>query len=139
MEVTVINREGSLTTEIGSEHHLLFADEPKQVGGHDKGPSPYEYLLASLGSCTAMTLRLYADHKGWDLEEVKISLNHNKDYPTDCEDCENSASKIDVIEKKIELIGNLDDPQKNRLLEIADKCPVHKTLNSSIEIRTVQG
>lgn len=136
MEVSISNKKGSLTTEIGYDHHLLYADEPKDVGGDDKGPSPYEYLLSSLGACTAMTLRLYSDRKKWNLQEVKIHLSHDKDYPSDCENCESESSKIDVIHKQIELIGDLDQDQQKRLLEIADKCPVHRTLTGSIEIRS---
>tara|TARA_R110002167_G_scaffold128570_2_gene310899 strand:+ start:3203 stop:4414 length:1212 start_codon:yes stop_codon:yes gene_type:complete len=123
-----------LTTDIIAAGHSLIADEPVNVGGNDFGPSPYDLLLSSLGACTAMTLRLYADRKQWDLDEVIVHLSHNKDYATDCKDCDQPQSKIDHIEKSIELQGNLDETQKKRLLFIAEKCPVHKTLQQSVTI-----
>lgn len=123
-----------LTTDIIAAGHSLIADEPEEVGGNNFGPSPYDLLLSSLGACTAMTLRLYADRKEWDLEEVIVHLSHGKDYATDCKECDQPQSKIDHIEKNIELIGNLDETQKKRLLYIAEKCPVHKTLQQTVMI-----
>lgn len=125
-----------LTTNILAAEHPLIADEPENVGGNNFGPSPYDLLLSSLGSCTAMTLRLYADRKKWNLEEVIIHLNHQKSYITDCQNCDEKGSKVDYIEKSIQLVGNLDTAQKKRLLEIADKCPVHRTLNKSVIIKS---
>ena len=125
-----------LTTNILAAGHPLIADEPEKVGGNNYGPSPYDLLLSSLGSCTAMTLRLYADRKKWNLEEVIIHLNHHKDYITDCQNCDDKGSKVDHIEKSIQLIGNLDTAQKERLLEIADRCPVHRSLNNSVIIKS---
>jgi len=125
-----------LTTDILAAGHKLTADEPEKVGGNNFGPSPYDYLLSSLGSCTAMTLRLYADRKKWDLEEVVVHLSHGKDYVQDCEDSDEPKAKIDRIEKSIQLKGNLDEKQRGKLLEIADKCPVHKTLYNSIHVKT---
>ncbi|QWX83021.1 OsmC family protein [Cellulophaga sp. HaHaR_3_176] len=124
----------SLTTSILAAGHPLIADEPESVGGNNFGPAPYDLLLSSLGACTAMTLRLYADLKKWDLKEVIVHLTHGKDYIKDCMECDEKKSKIDHIEKNIELIGDLDDTQKKRLLEIADKCPVHKTLHKSVVV-----
>jgi len=133
-KVVVRTGEGSFLTEIKAGRHHLLADEPKEVGGTDMGPTPYDYLSAALGACTTMTLQMYANRKGWDLKEAKVHLNHNKDYVQDCEDCEKPTAKIDHFEREIELIGDLDEDQRNRLLEIADKCPVHKTLHSKVKV-----
>lgn len=130
-----IGAEG-FTTEIRAGHHTFRADEPEDVGGNDFGPSPYDLVLSGLGACTAMTLRLYADRKKWKLEEVDVYLDHSKAYAEDCEHPEDKKSKIDVMERKIVLKGALEDQQRQRLLEIANKCPVHKTLNEKVEVRT---
>lgn len=136
-QVTVRISEEGYTSDIKSGVHQLIADEPEDYGGNDLGPSPYDYLLAALGSCTTMTLRMYADRKKWDLKEVKVHLDHSKTHAEDCNKCEESSgNKIDTIERIIELDGDLDDEQRNRLLEIADKCPVHKTLQSDIKVDT---
>jgi putative redox protein len=135
---TVTARVGSrgLATQIAAGGHSLLSDEPVLKGGTASGPSPYDYLLASLGSCTAMTLRLYADRKGWPLEGVEVRLRHRRIYAEDCEDCEKKTGRIDVIERQIALEGPLDAEQRKRLLEIADHCPVHRTLTGEIKIRT---
>ena len=135
----VVGRIGEehYTTEILAEGHSLIADEPESAGGNDFGPSPYALLSSSLAACTAMTLRMYADRKKWDLKEVKVHIQHGKDYARDCEDCEEKpGGKIDIFEREIELEGNLDNEQRARLIEIADKCPVHKTLHSEVNIKT---
>lgn len=134
--VVVVNEKHSYTSYLYSGEHELVADEPSKHGGDDLGPDPYSYLLASLGSCTAMTIRMYSDKKGWTLEEVKVTLSHEKIHASDCDDCESTEGKIDVIERKIQLSGDLSDEQRNRLGEIADKCPVHRTLTSETVIRT---
>jgi uncharacterized OsmC-like protein len=120
--------------QIGS--HSLTADEPVESGGTDRGSSPYDLLLAALGSCTSMTISLYAHRKRWPLEEVTVSLRHSKIYAADCAECETREGKIDRIEREIQLTGALTVEQRSELMEIADKCPVHRTLTSEINIRT---
>lgn len=127
---------GPLAETIRSGVHVLRADEPVAVGGNDTGPGPYDYLLAALGSCTAMTLRMYARLKKWPLQKVTVTLKHDKIHATDCAECETKDGKIDRIERVIALEGPLDDEQRKRLLEIADRCPVHRTLTSEITIPT---
>jgi putative redox protein len=116
--------------------HPLVADEPKSAGGDDSGPTPYGLLLASLGACTSMTIRMYAERKGLSLEEIRIELDHDKIHASDCESCETATRKIDRITRKIYLSGNITPEQKQRILEIADKCPVHRTLRSEVLIKT---
>ena len=116
--------------------HVMPADEPAPAGGQDTGPSPYELLLMSLGACTSMTLRMYATRKQLPLERVLVRLKHNKVHVEDCVNCESRNAMIDRIERQIELFGPLDAAQRQRLMEIADKCPVHRTLTGKIEIHT---
>jgi putative redox protein len=117
--------ESGYATDIMAEGHSLVADEPVSAGGTNLGPAPYGYLMAALGACTAMTLRMYSDRKQWPLDGVTVKLNHQKIYATDCQ-----------IEREIELSGPLDDQQKQRLMQIADRCPVHRTLHSEIIIKS---
>jgi uncharacterized OsmC-like protein/pimeloyl-ACP methyl ester carboxylesterase len=131
-------RQGPLQQEIQAGRHRLIADEPVSAGGQDSGPNPYDLLLAALGACTAMTLRLYAERKALPLERVTVRLVHGKIYAADCESCETKEGKIDRIERAIVLEGALDEAQRARLLEIADKCPVHRTLTSEVDIRTTE-
>ncbi|MFT5166048.1 MAG: putative OsmC-like protein/alpha/beta superfamily hydrolase [Saprospiraceae bacterium] len=128
--------EVGFTTEIMAGNHGLLADESEDVNGDDFGPSPYQLLSAALGACTVMTLQMYARRKKWDLKEVKVHLDHGKRYVDDCMSCETKESKIDHIERIIELEGNLTDEQKQRLLEIANRCPVHRTLEREVRIQT---
>ncbi|WP_340119741.1 alpha/beta fold hydrolase [Pelagibius sp. 7325] len=128
--------EGRFTQRIASGRHVLRADEPESVGGQDSGPSPYDLLLASLGACTSMTLRIYADHKGLALEKTRVTLSHSKIHAEDCAHCETKEGKLDRIERRIELTGQLSGAERQRLLEIADRCPVHRTLHSEILIET---
>src|SRR6185295_646523 len=114
--------------------HQLKSDEPVEAGGTDTGPTPYDLLLAALGSCTSMTLRIYANHKKLPLEGIRVRLRHGKIYAADCANCETKEGKLDHIEREIEVLGELTEEQRLRLLEIADRCPVHRTLTSEIEI-----
>jgi len=138
---TIIVREtqnGKFQQEIIAGSHRLLADEPTDVGGLDSGPGPYELLLAALGACTAMTLRLYADRKKLPLTRVQVRLRHNRIYATDCAECETKEGMIDRIERVITLEGDLDAGQRAQLIDIANKCPVHRTLTSEVDIRTVE-
>jgi uncharacterized OsmC-like protein/alpha-beta hydrolase superfamily lysophospholipase len=129
--------EGRFAQTVRVGRHELRADEPMSVpGGLDTGPGPYDYLLIGLGACTSMTLRLYAERKGLPLERVTVRLTHDKIHARDCEDCETREGILDEIRRTLELTGPLDDAQRQRLLEIADKCPVHRTLTSEVKIRT---
>ena len=132
-EARVVVRTGKgLRTEVEAGGHGLVADEPESLGGTDEGPTPYDYLLAALGGCTAMTLRMYADRKGWPLESVTVRLSQDRIHATDCEECETEKGRIDRIGREIELVGALDEGQRRRLLEVADMCPVHRTLESEM-------
>jgi putative redox protein len=127
---------GKLQMEVAIGPHRLLADEPVGDGGEDSGPSPYDLLTAALGSCTAMTVRLYADFKKLPLERISVNLRHEKIHATDCRECETKEGRIDKIERVIDLQGPLDDAQREKLLEIANKCPVHRTLHSEVFIPT---
>jgi uncharacterized OsmC-like protein len=138
---TVIVREtrrGKFQQEITAGPHTLLADEPKSVGGLDTGPGPYELLLAALGACKAMTVRLYADRKQIPLQRVNVRLRHSRIYAADCAECETKEGMIDRIECVLMFEGDLDADQRARLLDIAEKCPVHRTLTSEINIRSVE-
>lgn len=134
-EVAVRTRQG-FTTEINAAGHPLVADEPEDHGGENRGPTPYDLLSAALASCTSMTLRMYADHKKLDLDAVTVRVRHNKIHARDCEDCETRDGRIDELQRSIELEGSLSDEVRQRMLEIADKCPVHKTLHGEIKVRS---
>ena len=123
-------------TEIMANGLALVADEPVSLGGTNAGPTPYEYLVAALGACTSMTLRMYADRKQWPLEEILVTLTHKKIHAKDCEVCDAEQKWVDRIEREIALRGPLDDEQHKRLLEIADRCSVHRTLQSNVVIDT---
>ena len=129
-------REGKFTNQVFAGRHVIRADEPVAAGGLDSGLSPYDLLCAALGACTTMTLRSYADLKGIPLERVSVELKHEKIHATDCADCETKEGKIDRIERLIALEGALDPAQRQKLLEIANKCPVHRTLHSELVIPT---
>ena len=143
-QMTTLNRGQLLVTEknkqftrtVMSDTHTWLADEPTSVGGGDLGPDPYDHLLAALGTCTSMTIRMYANRKNIPLDDVSVELSHSREHLQDCEDCDTEPRKIEVLQKYVTLKGELSDQQRQRLLEIADKCPVHRTLHSELEVRT---
>jgi putative redox protein len=135
--VVAENGDGPFGQTVTTGTHVLTADEPRPVGA-DTGPSPYDLLLASLGACTSMTVRMYADRKGWPLERVSVQLRHSRIHARDCAECETTTGLLDRIERVIRFDGNLDADQRKRLLEIADKCPVHRTLHSEIVVNTTE-
>lgn len=128
--------DGKFTNRIAIGRHEMLADQPVGAGGDDLGPAPYDFLLAGLGSCTAMTLRMYAERKGIPLERVNVTLQHLSIHASDCEDCETKDGRIDRIDTTIELLGQIDADQYDRLLEIAERCPVYRTLQSEIILHT---
>jgi len=131
--LTVLHLE-NYQHEATSRGHSIILDEPKEAGGDDVGLSPYETLLAALGGCTAMTLRMYAKRKGWPLDDVQVELSHERMHARDCEDCESEEGQLGVVRRKVTLSGDLSDEQRQRLHEIADRCPVHRTLTGAVEI-----
>lgn len=134
--VLVQGRADSLKQTIEVGPHRFLSDEPVALGGGDEGPDPYELLLSALGSCTSMTLAMYARRKQWPLEAVTVRLRHAKIHASDCSDCDTKEGKVDRIEREIVLSGRLTAEQRAALLAIADKCPVHRTLTSEINIKT---
>ena len=135
-EVTVTETEVRLRQRIESGRHVLVSDEPREAGGSDAGPDPYAPLLAALGSCTSMPLRLYADRKKGPLEGIVVRLSHERSYARDCEDCETGDVRIDRIVRSISLSGPLSEEQRRRLIEIAERCPVHRSMLGPKEIVT---
>jgi putative redox protein len=124
------------TTRIQAGNHGFVADESEVLGGNDFGPSPYELLNAALAACTAMTLQMYARRKKWDLKDVKVHLSYDRSYKEDCDQCSEAERRLEHFDKSIELIGDLDESQKARLLEIAERCPVHRTLAGESKFRS---
>jgi putative redox protein len=134
--VLVEEKNHRFTQHVNSDSHYWLADEPQSVGGDNTGPDPYEHLLAALGACTSMTLRMYADRKSLPLDHVKVELKHSRDYNRDCEGCDEHPMKIEIIERSVTLEGDLDEAQREQLLSIADRCPVHRTLHSGLLVDT---
>jgi putative redox protein len=137
--VTVGGLASGFAQDIVAGQHRLKGDEPLSSGGTDTGPTPYDFLLAALGSCTSMTVSLYARRKQWPLQEVTVRLRHFRTYAADCANCETREGMIDKIEREIVLTGPLSEEQQARLLDIANKCPVHRTLTSKIRIESWLG
>jgi uncharacterized OsmC-like protein len=133
---TFVQSGSGLLQEISVGPHRLRSDEPLELGGTDQGPTPYGLLCAALGACTSMTLRVYARAKGWALSEVHVRVRHDKIHAKDCAECETRDGRIDRMEREITLVGDLDAAQRQRLLQIADRCPVHRSLVSEIRIET---
>ncbi len=129
-------RNGKFQQTVTTGPHRLIADEPVAAGGADSGPGPYDFLLTGLGACTSMTMRMYADRKSLPVDRITVTLQHNKIYAKDCEECETREGMLDQIDRVIRIEGDLDADQRKRLMEIADKCPVHKTLTSEVRIVT---
>jgi putative redox protein len=134
--VTVHTPAAGFRTGVAVRQHTLVADEPTEVGGTDEGPTPYDLLGAALGTCTAMTLRMYADRKRWPLEGVTVHVEHDRIHADDCAECDANDDHIDRLRRTLTLDGPLDDDQRARLVEIADRCPVHRTLEGEIVIAT---
>ena len=130
--------DGKFLQHVSVGAHRLVADEPASLGGTDRGPTPYQLVSAGLGACTSMTIRMYARRKGWTLNHVSVDVSHEKTHATDCEGCETAERRIDVFRRVIRLEGELDAAQRTRLMEIADRCPVHRTLEASARIETVE-
>lgn len=135
--VRVEEKDHKFAQHVSSDSHYWLADEPKSVGGANTGPDPYEHLLAALGACTSMTLRMYATRKKLRLDNVLVELKHSRDYLEDCEACEEKPMQIDVLERTLTLQGALSEAERVRLLQIADRCPVHRTLHNHLQVRTV--
>ncbi|MCP3143915.1 alpha/beta fold hydrolase [Pyxidicoccus xibeiensis] len=129
--------EGRFAQDIRVGTHRLRSDEPLRVGGDDTGPTPYGLLLAALGACTAMTLRMYAAQKGWPLEHVHVQLSHDKVHAKDCAECETKEGRVDQLKRSVKVSGPLTQEQRAKLLVMADRCPVHRTLESEVDVRTV--
>ena len=134
MATVIVRSESGLRQEVTAGAHQFVADEPVAVGGSDAGPDPYAFLLAALGACTAMTLRMYAGRKQWPLGAIEVELSHSRVYPADCVGCEQPETRVDRIARKITLTGALDEAQVARLADIATRCPVHKTLVGGVQV-----
>ena len=128
--------DGLYQNRVSVDGHVFLVDEPLDAGGMDTGPDPYDLLAASLGACKSMTMRMYAQRKGWPLQRAEVRVVHGKIHAKDCEDCQSADGQIDEFQVEIKLTGKLDDEQRARLLEISERCPVHRTLQGEVKIRT---
>ena len=135
-ELVIGEHNHDFTRSIVTDHHFWLADEPVDAGGANLGPDPYEHLLAALGSCTSMTIRMYANHKELPLEDVSVALSYSRQHGEDCRHCDENDTQIGVLSRTISLKGDLTEAQRARLLQIADRCPVHKTLEGKVVIET---
>ena len=135
-QVHITEQNQKFTRRIYTEKHQLIADEPLSSGGSDLGPNPYEYLLGGLGACTSMTVRMYANRKKLKLDNIEVTLSHSRIHAQDCEECESQDGYVDRIDKIIKLEGDLSEDERQRLLEIANRCPVHLTLHNEIRIES---
>lgn len=134
--VASLDNESLFTTQMRAGNHYFTADEPTEIGGKDFGPTPYDLLSSALASCTVMTIQMYARRKKWEIQNVECHVNYNKQHAADCENCEDEKSKIDTFTREIKITSNLDEKQLQRVLQIADKCPVHRTLHSDTQVIT---
>jgi putative redox protein len=134
--VVATTSRGGFVTPVNAAGHALVADEPLSYGGTNLGPTPYDLLSAALATCTTMTLRMYADHKNLDYESFTVAVDHSKVHADDCEDCETTDGKIDEFRRRLTIKGKLAPEVEKRILEIADRCPVHRTLHSEVNVRT---
>jgi len=134
--VASLDASDGFSTSMRVGNHYMMADEPEEFGGNDFGPSPYELVSAGLSACTAMTIQMYVKRKGWDLQNVEVHTSYSKSHAEDCQDCESAGTKIDTFHRELKLTGSIDEKQAQRILEIADKCPVHKTLHSETQVIT---
>ena len=139
-DVVVVTESGARPygQRITAGGHQLIADEPAAIGGADSGPTPYDLLLAGLGACTAITVRMYADRKGWPLRQTTVRLRHQRIHAKDCAACETTLGQLDQIERELQFEGELTDEQRARLMDIAERCPVHRTLESEVLVSTVE-
>lgn len=134
--VASLDADEGFSTSMKVGNHYMIADEPEEFGGNDFGPSPYELVSAGLSACTAMTIQMYVKRKGWDLQNVEVHTSYSKSHAEDCQDCESPETKIDTFHRELRLTGNINEKQTQRILEIANKCPVHKTLHSETQVIT---
>lgn len=136
--VVVSEKDHNFTVDVVSDSHHWLADEPTAVGGQNLGPDPYDHLLAALGACTVMTMRMYAKHKKLTVDDFSVTLHHNKDYYKDCKDCDEKDGRVELITRQIKIVGDITEAERARLLQIADRCPVHKTLHSKLVVKTTE-